>query len=110
MKDNLHSYMKIGIVQLMAYPEMDTVEAIKKIAEDAFFGAIEIDSIPEESKDEVKKILEASHLVVGYVGQPLLLNNKLDLNSPVPQQREACLLYTSPSPRDLSTSRMPSSA
>ena len=25
-------------------------------------------------------------------------------------QRDACLLYTSPSPRDLSTSRMPSSA
>ena len=25
-------------------------------------------------------------------------------------QRESCLLYTSPSPRDLSTSRMPSSA
>ena len=26
------------------------------------------------------------------------------------EQRLACLLYTSPSPRDLSTSRMPSSA
>ena len=26
------------------------------------------------------------------------------------QRREPCLLYTSPSPRDLSTSRMPSSA
>ena len=26
------------------------------------------------------------------------------------RQREGCLLYTSPSPRDLSTSRMPSSA
>ena len=26
------------------------------------------------------------------------------------KQRELCLLYTSPSPRDLSTSRMPSSA
>ena len=26
------------------------------------------------------------------------------------EQRRACLLYTSPSPRDLSTSRMPSSA
>ena len=26
------------------------------------------------------------------------------------ERREACLLYTSPSPRDLSTSRMPSSA
>ena len=28
----------------------------------------------------------------------------------MPIQRFACLLYTSPSPRDLSTSRMPSSA
>ena len=33
------------------------------------------------------------------------LNGKIDL-----VQAEACLLYTSPSPRDLSTSRMPSSA
>ena len=34
-------------------------------------------------------------------------------NRPIPQQKEmakTCLLYTSPSPRDLSTSRMPSSA
>ena len=28
----------------------------------------------------------------------------------IPHQSSACLLYTSPSPRDLSTSRMPSSA
>ena len=28
----------------------------------------------------------------------------------LPQQSSVCLLYTSPSPRDLSTSRMPSSA
>ena len=91
MKENLHSYMKVGIVQPMAYPEMDTVESIRKIAEDAFFGAIEITSIPEDIRDEVKQILEASHLVIGYVGQPLLLNNKLDLNSLVPQQREAAI-------------------
>ena len=39
--------------------------------------------------------------------------NVLDLKMPVPPDVEvsqACLLYTSPSPRDLSTSRMPSSA
>ena len=29
---------------------------------------------------------------------------------PYPEYPTACLLYTSPSPRDLSTSRMPSSA
>ncbi len=91
MKDSLHSYMKVGIVQLMAYPETDTVEAIRKIAEDEFFGAIEIASVPEEIRDEVMQILGASHLVIGYVGQTLLMNNKLDLNSPVPQQREAAV-------------------
>ena len=30
--------------------------------------------------------------------------------TPTPDEGLACLLYTSPSPRDLSTSRMPSSA
>jgi sugar phosphate isomerase/epimerase len=91
MKDSLHSYMKVGIVQAMAFPETDTVEAIKKIAEDEFFGAIEIASPPENIRDNVKGILESSHLVVGYVGQATLLNQKLDLNSLVPQQREAAI-------------------
>ena len=34
----------------------------------------------------------------------------LHLKIPLIDQISACLLYTSPSPRDLSTSRMPSSA
>jgi len=91
MKDYLHSYMKVGIVQLMAFPDADTVESIKKIAEDEFFGAIEIASIPDDIRADVDKILEASKLVVGYVGQAALLNQKLDLNSPIPQQREAAI-------------------
>ena len=33
-----------------------------------------------------------------------------DLGGPSPDNYKPCLLYTSPSPRDLSTSRMPSSA
>lgn len=91
MKDYVHSYMKMGIVQLMAFPDMDTVESIKKIAEDEFFGAIEIASIPGDIRDEVVNILEASKLVIGYVGQAALLGQKLDLNSSVPQQREAAI-------------------
>jgi sugar phosphate isomerase/epimerase len=94
MNDYIHSYMKIGIVQLMAFPDTDTVESIKKIAEDEFFGAIEIASIPGDIRDEVIKILEASKLVIGYVGQLALLSQKLDLNSPVPQQREAAISQT----------------
>ena len=91
MKDYIHSYMKMGIVQLMAFPDTDTVESIKKIAEDEFFGAIEIASIPGDIRAEVDKILGASKLVVGYVGQAALLGQKLDLNSSVPQQREAAI-------------------
>ena len=33
-----------------------------------------------------------------------------ELTHAIAEQRTDCLLYTSPSPRDLSTSRMPSSA
>jgi sugar phosphate isomerase/epimerase len=91
MKDYLHSYMKVGIVQIMAFPDADTVESIKKIAEDEFFGAIEIASIPDDIRADVDKILEASKLVVGYAGQVVLLNQKLDLNSPIPQQRELAI-------------------
>ena len=43
----------------------------------------------------------------------LRLHNELMVyeNSPLDMKEDnACLLYTSPSPRDLSTSRMPSSA
>ena len=38
------------------------------------------------------------------------IREQLGLNKPVWEQLYICLLYTSPSPRDLSTSRMPSSA
>ena len=67
---------------------------------------LEADTMPTEcytSRDfynlEIKKIF---HKVWNFIG-------RADL---VPQIGDyyACLLYTSPSPRDLSTSRMPSSA
>ena len=55
---------------------------------------------------------------VKYAAEPLLLNVEMcdfihdgsTVNRPNNAQEIYCLLYTSPSPRDLSTSRMPSSA
>lgn len=38
MKDCLNTYMKVGIVQFMAFPDAG-LDGIKKIAEDGFFGA-----------------------------------------------------------------------
>ena len=47
--------------------------------------------------------------VTGEVGTGKTLLCRKLLNE-LPDHFESCLLYTSPSPRDLSTSRMPSSA
>ncbi len=91
MKDSLHSYMKVGIVQPMAFPETNVIDSIRQIAEDEFFGAIEVTAIPNEARDEVAGILESSKLEIGYVGQARLLGEKLDLNATSPQQREAAI-------------------
>ena len=48
-------------------------------------------------------------LIAHEVGHALYTPNNWDHIGSVPQSY-VCLLYTSPSPRDLSTSRMPSSA
>ena len=52
------------------------------------------------SPGELREALETAH----RVGRPIVYTVH-DLENP-----QLCLLYTSPSPRDLSTSRMPSSA
>ena len=56
----------------------------------------------------VAQVLQTTHVVIGYDARetsPTLANAVAR-----GVQRTGCLLYTSPSPRDLSTSRMPSSA
>ena len=44
------------------------------------------------------------------LGEAATLKKKFDEIFSATKYTKACLLYTSPSPRDLSTSRMPSSA
>ena len=55
---------------------------------------------PQETQAEEKETTEQPE-------PPKLKIPVIDIEMPLP---ETCLLYTSPSPRDLSTSRMPSSA
>ena len=51
-------------------------------------------------------------LVAGKIAEQLNLDNtfRIIINNGAGAGQSVCLLYTSPSPRDLSTSRMPSSA
>lgn len=87
--------MKVGIVHFMAFPDIslksELVNSIKRIAEDEFFGGIEITSIPNDARADIAKLLETSKLVVGYHAGPILLTEKLDLNSSSLQQRELAI-------------------
>ena len=53
MRDYIHSYMKLGIVLPMAFPDGSILDNARKIAEDEFFGAIEVPSIPKDIRDDV---------------------------------------------------------
>ena len=65
----------------------------KSVAEGIVYGAF--DSIDQKMKSDPVEIFKKALEAVGPV---------------VEVKSRSCLLYTSPSPRDLSTSRMPSSA
>ena len=54
--------------------------------------------------------LMVAGLLLGLVLVIGLLSERVETDAEGIQVRYPCLLYTSPSPRDLSTSRMPSSA
>lgn len=92
MKDSLHAYMKVGIVLPMAFPNTSLLESLKKIAEDEFFGAVEIGPAPDDAaRAEAAKLLKSSKLAVGYIGQIPLLIGKLNLNSLDDKEREAAV-------------------
>ena len=69
----------------------------------------------EITPESATELAQAIHNDIGRLDG--LLHNAAELGSPSPLDQydmeywnSVCLLYTSPSPRDLSTSRMPSSA
>ena len=79
-----------------------------------------VNVIDQQKIEEIKKLRDRSIILVGFGGgfrrTELISIDHEDLEF-VPEglkitirRSKTCLLYTSPSPRDLSTSRMPSSA
>lgn len=86
MRQSLHDFMQVGIVQFMAYPESKSskhyITTISSIIEDEFFDAIEITTAPdEETGEQVRRMLESSGVIVGFSAHPVLLGNHGDLNA-----------------------------
>ena len=61
-------------------------------------------------KTNGQKLYEFTNNTIHWIGQNNFKNGILNLSIQHTSASLICLLYTSPSPRDLSTSRMPSSA
>jgi sugar phosphate isomerase/epimerase len=80
------NYCTMSIVHFMAFPEIiggegPIVETVSKIAEDPFFGGIEIGWIKDPAvRAEVKAVIEQSHIKVAHGAQSALLIRRLNLN------------------------------
>ncbi|HUX56929.1 MAG TPA: sugar phosphate isomerase/epimerase family protein [Bacteroidales bacterium] len=94
MIESWNKYMNIGTIHFMSFPEVmkgegPIVETLEKILANDFFTAVEITHIKDlKVREEAKKMLESSHVVSAYGAQPVLLSNKLNLNSLIEEERK----------------------
>ena len=90
---SMYAHMQLGIVHFKAFPEVEfgqgsMLETLRKIAEDDFFTAVEIGPARDiRIRNQVRKLLEVSHLTVCYATQPTILGQKLNPNALDPAER-----------------------
>ena len=105
-------YVDVGLLR-------NTLFLIKKIfplrhskLSKSFYREITGVDLEKISPDEYKKIVKQASMIFQGRSDDLIniLENKMSTFSTDLEYEKACLLYTSPSPRDTSSSRMPSSA
>ena len=70
----------------------------------------DIEIAREAEPKTIDKIADKLGIGEEYLERYGKFKSKVDLSINHEKLKDSCLLYTSPSPRDLSTSRMPSSA
>ncbi len=94
MVESWYQYMNVGTLHFMSFPDVGKgegpiTETLEKILHDDFFTAVEITHIKDDNvREQVKKMLETSHMVSSYVTHPMLLSNKLDINSLIEEERK----------------------
>ncbi len=94
MRESIHKYFKVGVIQWMSYPKRDPMDSLLAICRDDYFDAIELKGYGEKNA-EARALLEQSHLKVCYGAQPRLLGPKLNPNALDEEERkkaEATLL------------------
>ena len=87
MKESIHKYFQVGIIQWMSYPLQDSMESLKAICQDDYFDVIELKGFGEQNH-AAKALLEQSHLRVCYGAQPRLLGPKMNPNAIDEEERK----------------------
>ena len=87
MKESIHKYFQVGIIQWMSYPLQDSMESLKAICQDDYFDVIELKGFGAQNH-AAKALLEQSHLRVCYGAQPRLLGPKLNPNAIDEEERK----------------------
>ena len=94
MVESWYQYMNVGTIHFMSFPDVGKgegpiTETLEKILQDDFFTAVEMTRIKDDKvREQVKKMLETSHVISSYVTHPMLLLNKLDINSLIEEERK----------------------
>lgn len=98
MKESIYKYFQVGTLQWMSYPsnKRGFTKSIYSIARDDFFNAVELSHIPNEDREQVRAMLEQSHMKICFATQPMLLSTGLNPNDPDEsgrQQAEELILH-----------------
>ncbi|MCE5280518.1 MAG: sugar phosphate isomerase/epimerase [Deltaproteobacteria bacterium] len=94
MVESWYQYMNVGTLHFMSFPEAGKgegpiAETLETILRDDFFTAVEVTRIKDDQvREVVTKMLEASHVVTSFAMHPVILSNKLDINSLVEEERK----------------------
>jgi sugar phosphate isomerase/epimerase len=97
MIESWKKFMNIGTIHFMSFPEVmkgegPILETLEKVLANDFFSAVEITRIKDDKvRQEAKNLLMSSHMVSAYGAQPVLLSNKLNINSLVEEERRKAI-------------------
>lgn len=73
MKEPISRYFQMGTLTWMSFPSLSTLEAVKRVAADEYFTAVEVRSCRDDAeREEVRRVLEQAHLTVYYGAHPAL--------------------------------------
>lgn len=82
MSESIHKFFQVGTLTWMSFPKRSALEAVRRVAMDDYFDAVEIRGCRDaREREEVKALLEQSHLKVCYGAQPTILERKLNPNA-----------------------------